>query len=62
MIFKDKSKFKQYLSTSITIQKILKGQFQSKTANFIQENTGKTLFYIRKNKERTHSLIPLISN
>ena len=38
-IFQDKTKFKQYLSTNPTIQRILEGKLQSKEGVFTKERT-----------------------
>jgi hypothetical protein len=37
--FQDKTKFKQYLSTNPTLQKVLEGKLQPKEVNYTQENT-----------------------
>jgi hypothetical protein len=39
MIFQEKYKFKQYLSTNPALQKILEGKLQPKEDNYIQENS-----------------------
>jgi hypothetical protein len=39
-IFHDNIKFKQYLSKSLPLQKVLEGQLQAKDINYINVNTG----------------------
>jgi hypothetical protein len=38
-IFQDKTKFKQYLSTNLDLQRILEGKFQQKEGTYIKEKT-----------------------
>jgi hypothetical protein len=40
MIFQDKSKFIQYISTNLALQKILGEKCQPQENNYVQENTG----------------------
>jgi hypothetical protein len=39
-VFQDKTKFKQYLSTNLALQKILEGKFQHKEDTFTKERTS----------------------
>jgi hypothetical protein len=54
-ILQDKTKFKQYLSTSPALQKIIEGKLQHKEGTYTKEKTRYLACHKKRQKERTTS-------
>ena len=55
IIFYDKTKFKQYLSTNPALEKMLQEKFQLKKVNSSHKNTGNNLTPTKPKKEGKHT-------